>query len=220
MNNVTENAAERVGPRARHLAGVRIGRLTVLSLTGAKKHGCRVWLCRCDCGNEVELGADTLTSTTKPTRSCGCLHRERAGHLNRTHGKTRTPTYRTWLDMINRCENPARDNYARYGGRGIRVCERWRGSFVSFLTDMGERPAGKTIDRIDGDGHYEPGNCRWATAYEQGAHKRNNILVERDGVTRTLAEWSRLTGINRSTLYNRARQGMRGDALFRGARVA
>lgn len=218
MGIVSGNAmTARAESRAHHLTGLRIGRLTVLAPTGAKKRGHHVWLCRCDCGSEAEVTSDALTSKRMPTRSCGCLHRERAGDLHRTHGKCGTPTYRTWTDMISRCENRARDNYARYGGRGIRVCERWRNSFEAFLSDMGERPVGKTIDRVASDGNYEPGNCQWATAHEQGANKRNNIAVERNGVTRTLAEWSRLTGLNRSTLYNRARRGVRGEALFRDA---
>ena len=89
-----------------------------------------------------------------------------------THGQSGSPTHRGWKAMLTRCYNPKAINYAYYGGRGITVCERWRASFADFLADMGERPDGKTLDRIDSDGHYEPGNCRWATPLEQTANRR------------------------------------------------
>jgi hypothetical protein len=109
-------------------------------------------------------------------RSCGCLQREIIARRNRTHGHSvrgaETPTYRSWKAMHTRCTNPNPSTWAHYGGRGIEICERWR-SFESFLEDMGERPEGTSIDRIDVDGNYEPGNCRWATPTEQRANRRD-----------------------------------------------
>jgi hypothetical protein len=105
--------------------------------------------------------------------------------------------------MLSRCYNPRFEKYSSYGARGIRVCDRWRHDFSAFLSDMGERPAGMSLDRIDNDGHYSPENCRWATAEEQQANKRNTVRVTHEGRTLPLAEWSRETGINYSALRQR-----------------
>lgn len=131
-----------------------------------------------------------LSTTDEPTRSTGrpCTH----GH---TSGGRVSPTYSTWLSMRARCSNPNVTYYADYGGRGITVCDRWQTSFEAFLEDMGEKPAGTSIERIDRDGHYEPGNCRWATLREQGRNKRNNLKLTLNGETRLLVEWSERTGI-------------------------
>lgn len=119
---------------------------------------------------------------------------------------SRTPTRRSWDSMIARCYNPGNDNYARYGGRGIKVCDRWRHSFESFLADMGEKPIGKTLDRIENDGDYTPSNCRWATPFEQGQNKRNNRRCEWQGLSLTLSQWSERTGIPAEVLRQRIRR--------------
>lgn len=128
-------------------------------------------------------------------------------HGHAVHG-AQTPTYFSWQHMNDRCYNSNHAFYKDYGGRGISVCERWRKSFTNFLDDMGERPSKlHTIDRIDGNGNYEPDNCRWATRKEQARNRKTNRLIAFNGVTRTLAEWSELTGINREKISWRIDHG-------------
>lgn len=117
-----------------------------------------------------------------------------------------TPTYHTWSGMVARCNNPRHKSFGRYGGAGIRVCERWL-TFANFLADMGEKPRGTSIDRIDHTRGYEPGNCRWATDKQQARNKRNNRPMTLDGVTRTQAEWVELLGIHQATLNDRLAHG-------------
>jgi len=108
------------------------------------------------------------------------------------HGMCNTPEYRCWIAMIQRCTNPKAVGWKNYGGRGIKVCQRWLDSFENFLSDMGRRPPGKyEIDRIDNNGHYEPGNCRWATRSQQSINRRTNTMITHNGRTQTGAEWAR-----------------------------
>lgn len=122
------------------------------------------------------------------------------------HGKYGTPIYWLWSRMISRCGNPKYKDYPNYGGRGIRVCERWK-DFASFYADMGEKPPGMSIDRIENDGHYEPGNCRWATPIEQSNNRRSNHRVTINGVTQTISQWARQYNLHRHTLYGRIKYG-------------
>ncbi len=117
-----------------------------------------------------------------------------------------TSTHVIWMTMRQRCRDTNAKDYARYGGRGIKVCERWE-SFENFLADMGERPAGMSIERDDNDGDYTPDNCRWATRSEQQRNRRSNVLLTHDGVTLCVAEWAIRTGINRMTLHTRIDRG-------------
>jgi len=124
-------------------------------------------------------------------------------HYNATHGMTGTPTYTSWAEMKQRCYNPNDPFFGRYGGRGIAVCDRWRNSFEAFLEDMGVRPCGTTIDRVNNDEHYSPGNCRWATHKEQARHRRNSVMLTFQGETMCIAAWAEHVGLNRKTLEKR-----------------
>lgn len=184
--------------------GHRYGRLTVVSCAGSR-NGRYNWKCRCDCGEECT--ASGLCLASGDTKSCGCLNAEKRIARSLRHGHSRrgdvASGYRTWLGMKQRCCNVRNKSYPHYGGRGIKVCDRWLESFENFLADMGPRPAGSSLDRIDNSGNYCPENCQWATRIEQGRNKRSNVLITWKGATKTLIEWSEETGIPYITLYTR-----------------
>jgi len=153
-------------PRFLNLAGQRYERLTVLDHFVIVNHLTK-WLCRCSCGNQKWIRANSLRRGV--TISCGCI-RNRGNRLK--HGMTRTKIYRAWANMKTRCSNLQRQEFNRYAGRGIELCERWM-NFENFLADVGQPPSPKhSIDRIDNDGNYEPGNVRWATFTQQMANRR------------------------------------------------
>jgi hypothetical protein len=161
--------------------GLRFGRLVVIAEAGSGPGGVR-WFCQCDCGNQIIATGCHLRQLTK---SCGCWKREyvrriqplgavgatRHGHARR--GKM-TPTYNSWMAMRARCLDPKVKAFKNYGGRGITICQQWLDRFENFLADMGERPEGLSLDRIDNAGNYEPGNCRWATRTEQNVNQRSH----------------------------------------------
>jgi hypothetical protein len=142
-------------------SGQRFGRWTVLSYSHMASCGSH-WHCRCDCGTEKTVRGQYLREGR--STGCGCTRRV-------THGLHKHPQYGSWLQMRDRCRNPNHPDYPHYGGRGIKVCKRWH-DFGLYLSDVGERPPGKTLDRIDNDGNYTPGNVRWATQKEQIANRR------------------------------------------------
>lgn len=174
------------------IVGQKYGSLLVVKRSNIKDQKTResFWECVCDCGNTVNKTRTYLKRHNHP--SCGCLD-----------NITKKPGYYSWRTMIMRCYNHNDQAYSYYGGRGICVCERWKESFLNFLEDMGERPEGKTLDRIDVNGNYCPDNCRWATISEQSYNKRNTIHIEYGGEQLTLEELSKKIGINRKTIYAR-----------------
>jgi hypothetical protein len=200
------------------LTGRRFGRLVVLA-PGARESRGYLWCCRCDCGNVKEIRARSLKSGR--SASCGCAAREALIASNTTHGMTRNPLYWRWRAMLDRTTRPSSRAYPNYGGRGITVCDRWR-DFANFHADMGSSFApGLEIDRIDNDGNYEPGNCRWATRIEQQRNRRNNHRVTWAGRTMTVQDWGEHLGITPNTLLYRLRRGWDIDrAMTKDARPA
>jgi hypothetical protein len=193
------------------MTGLRIGRLTVVARAQNGEHGRARWFCRCDCGGEtIQYGKNLRKQIV---RSCGCLRRETStaiGRRSRKHGHAilETPEYRALRNAVDRCSNPRHREYHRYGGRGIEVCPEWRADFAAFLANIGPRPsAAHSLDRIDNDGHYEPGNVRWATRREQSNNIRSNHIVRVDGMDKTLAEAIRSSGLKSSTVRARIRNG-------------
>ena len=129
----------------------------------------------------------------------------RCGHA--THGMSYTPEWHSWMAMRQRCHYPSSINYPNYGGRGIKVCDRWMNSFEAFYKDMGPRPEGMSLERVDNDKDYSPDNCTWATTPEQGTNQRTNRLITHDGETLTMMQWSRRTGLSKHVIYRRLKKG-------------
>lgn len=199
------------------LTGNTYGRLTVLGLDHKEKvkNGSVVyWRCRCSCENQTIVTVRAADLKSGNTKSCGCLNQEK----RTTHGMYRDPIYNIWGHIKDRCNNSNCDRYKDYGGRGIKVCERWS-KFENFYEDVsqlehfGEK--GYTLDRKDNNGNYEPSNVHWVKAKDQQRNKRNNIWVEYKGEKMILKDAAEKSGISYSTLRGRYKHGERGDELFR-----
>lgn len=194
-----------LGGRPRiEMSGVKFNGIEVLRADNTSKSKTTKWICRCHCGAEFSARGSNIRS--HKVKSCGCIM------PNITHGHSKrgklTPEYKSWAKMISRCTNPKNNRYGRYGGRGIKVCARWIGSFSKFIADMGPKPSpSHSIDRINNNGDYTPSNCRWATAKEQAANKSNSRLLTIDGETKTLAEFSRKFNLLPDTISARLARG-------------
>ncbi len=191
------------------LSSKKYGRLTVLHRAGSNKHRHILWLCKCDCGTEKVVSGVLLKRGD--VHSCGCLRKEITSKKFKKHGESvqaeHTAEYRAWRSMINRCENPRVNSYKNYGGRGIKVCTRWRHSYGAFLKNLGRKPSeAHSLDRIDVDGGYFPSNCRWSDAKQQARNRRHNFLLTYKGETKTLAAWYEEGGLPNLVL-NRLRRG-------------
>jgi hypothetical protein len=198
-------------PKALDIQGRRYGRLVVLRRAVVPNSRNAMWECQCDCGGNTVAAAANLGKTKM---SCGCLQSEvattvlRKNTLLRTdlHGMSKWPEWGIWSRMKQRCNNPKDPKYHRYGGRGIKVCERWENSFKNFLFDMGRRPSKRySIDRIDNDGNYEKANCKWSSAKAQARNTRTNVWIEINGVRLCLEDWCTTLGVPRWKPYEMAR---------------
>lgn len=171
------------------MVGMVFGRLTVVNMESRNYRGRAIWNCICTCGNTAEVLGDYLRSGD--TKSCGCFKSDNAKSLYTKHGKEPKSEYRIWYHLRSRCNNVSDAAYKNYGGRGIKVCDRWQGDngFVYFLADMGKKPSPKhSIDRVNNGGNYEPGNCRWATMKEQQNNRTNNRIIEYNGFKGTVSQ--------------------------------
>jgi hypothetical protein len=209
-------ALPKFNSRSPNLAGLKFDRLEVLAFAGRSKQLWTLWRCKCACGNEAIASTYALKSGGK--RSCGCLGRDITSKRSITHGMTRSPEFRCWKAMRERCYRRNATGYKNWGGRGITVCERWRDSFENFYADMGPRPSPKhSLDRYpDNDGNYEPGNVRWATFNQQASNRRknatlgvrsNSVWIEYRGTRVILADLVREFGADYLLVHSRLRRG-------------
>jgi len=187
------------------LTGKRFGRLVVVERHPENAYGYHPrWVCRCDCGATTTVLTQSLRRGA--TKSCGC------GMVRHGHARqgTRTKEYKTWASMIQRCYTPSATGYPWYGGRGITVHPEWVASFEAFLRDVGPAPAQErrwSIDRIDPDGHYVPGNVRWVETLTQANNRRDSRKLTHGGETLTIPQWSRKTGLSIGTIVRRIKLG-------------
>jgi hypothetical protein len=196
--------------RFEDLTGQRFGRLVALRKYEIPSKVTR-WVCVCDCGNETRSFKTALKRGQ--AQSCGCLRRElssQAAKLRKTnlkHGLSKTPEYGVWLTMRRRCDDPNVEKFQQYGGRGIKVCERWQ-KFENFISDMGRRPGPEfSIERLDNDGNYEPSNCRWETVQEQSYNKSTTRLLSYKGQEITVHQASKVAGIPKNNIFARLYRG-------------
>ena len=185
--------------------GKKFGRLTVISFSHCDSKSTTYWNCLCNCGTSKIVRESRIKSGG--TKSCGCLKKELLRIAKTKHGMCGTPIYKSWQLMKQRCYNSKNTMYKRYGGRGIKVCKLWINSFENFYKDMGEKPKGKTIDRIDNNGDYKPSNCKWSTAKEQANNKSNSIHITVKGKTHTAIEWEQIRGLKAGKVSHRIGYG-------------
>lgn len=179
----------------------RFGRLTAIKHAGRNERNSALWLCTCDCGNEKLVAYAELK--TGRTKSCGCIRRERAAQMNAKHGMSYSKEFVSWTKAKDRCFNSKHPAFHKYGGSGITMCDKWKNSFEEFYSELGLCPRGHTIDRIDNNKGYEPGNCRWASKKTQSQNSVWPRVVTIAGVSKNISEWAAVYGISNSVIYNR-----------------
>ena len=190
------------------IIGSKYNNLTVLAQVGA-----RYYLCRCDCGKEKNIRTDHFRNGK--TMSCGCVGQANREKAVTKHSHSYNRLYFVWWQMMNRCYNEKFQDFKNYGGRGIRVVDRWH-DVSNFIADMQEGSAkGLQLDREDNDGYYSKQNCRWVTRKQNNRNKRTNLFIELDGVSMTAIEWSEATGVRYATILSRYGSGVRGNDLFK-----
>lgn len=171
------------------------------------------WECVCDCGKTHWCLQSNLRSGG--TKSCGCLHKEQSSKRLLKHNMSNRPEYQAWACMKDRCYNRKSRDYRNWGGRGIRVYIEWYRSFEWFYHDMGPRPDGCSLERVNNEGHYNPGNCKWATRLEQSRNRRNMRSITYNGVTQLLVDWSKETGLSVPAMTWRINQGLTPEQVLR-----
>ena len=212
-----------------NITGLIFGRLLVLDRVDST--GRARWMCQCSCGRKVEVRAhELLRKDLKATRSCGCLRAVSQRKYVPDISLSKTREYETWHSMLDRCYNPKNARFDRYAGRGIQVCDRWRNDPVAFISDMGPRPIGCSIGRIDNDGNYSPENCRWESDVQQMRNTSRSRFYTFRGETKCLTDWCKELGVPYVTMlcrlttagwsveraFTTPRVGRKGGASLRG----
>lgn len=204
--------------QAASLIGRQFDRLTVVAVGPVREYasGKRMSTCECKCSCGAicnKRSADLLLGKAK---SCGCLRAETLlrGRSATIHGLEHTREYRSWSAARSRCFNSENSQFKNYGGRGITMCDEWRDDVRAFVEYMGLCPVNLTLERIDNDGHYEPGNCKWANRTEQLRNRRISVLMTHNGLTLTASEWAKLRGIDRHAVARRIQRGITGEAAL------
>lgn len=196
--------------KRKQIIGLKFGRLTALHEVGKGNRG-YIYLFQCDCGNKKELSGSIVK--TGKTVSCGCVRSETIRAKNFVHGLVHTGAYQSWQAMKSRCTNPNQKAYKRYGGAGLSFEKSWE-LFENFVKDMGERPSGMTLDRIDNLKGYSKENCRWATVNEQNRNTKQNVFITHNGKTMCMKDWANETGIPYPTIQYRVSQNKTPDQIL------
>lgn len=200
------------------ISGKTYGRLKVLQRVGLSGNRQIKWKCLCVCGTEKVVRADSLKNGH--TTSCGGYNKEQVSKSQTKHGLHGTSEYAIWNTMVQRCTNNNAENYHNYGGRGICVCDEWKKSFETFFKDMGPRPSLKhSIDRINNDGNYEPGNCQWSTKHAQDRNKRTNVWIEYNGKRYVKADLCKELNLNPNKFEHQLRLGKTVDEAVKFVKI-
>jgi len=197
------------------LTGKTFNQLTIIHKNGTDKYGKPMWFCECTCGNtKTILGTSIRNGSTK---SCGCLRKKQLSQRVKTHGLSKTVEYKIWKGIKKRCFNSSCKAFPNYGGRGITICDIWKNDAQAFIDYIGSRPSNEySIERINNNKNYEPGNIKWATRQEQNGNQRSNRLITIKDKTKNVAQWGKISPVATSTIYSRLNKGWPPeDAVFK-----